>query len=103
MTATNQTEGNGWAEWKRKVLSDISTLSARLDNSIEKLATACTDIAVLNDLRTDVQSLKTSVDNLREDVAVIKTKLATYGAVSGAIAGITVAVITALTMRAFGL
>lgn len=95
--------GNGWAEWKRKVLSDIDSLAKSLLDTTVKLSSLCTDVAILKELRADVKELTTAVNDLREDIAVIKTRLATYGAVSGAIAGIAVAIITAFVMQLIGL
>ena len=96
-------KGNGWAEWKRKVLSDIDSLSKNLLDTAVKLNDLCTDVAVLKELRDDVKELTTAVNELRQDIAVIKTRLATYGAVSGAVAGVAVAIITAFIMQAVGL
>jgi hypothetical protein len=95
--------GNGWQEWKRKVLSDIDNLSKNLLDTAVKLGDLCTDVAVLKELRDDVKTLTVSVNGLREDIAVVKTRLSTYGAVSGAIAGVAVAIITAFIMQAIGL
>jgi len=103
MMSDKEQEGNGWVEWKRKVLSDLERLGGRLDKTVETIGHLCSDIAVLTDLREDVKALTIEVGKLREDIAVIKTKLATYGAVSGAISGIAVAIITALILRAVGL
>jgi uncharacterized coiled-coil DUF342 family protein len=105
MTADNSKpeEGNGWTEWKRKVLSDIERLGSCLDRNLEIITELCTKTAQLDDLRTDVRELTNEVQAMREEIAVIRTKLATYGAAGGAVAGISVAIITALIMKAFGL
>jgi phage-related tail protein len=96
-------EGNGWTEWKRKVLSDIERIGSRLDRNLEIITQLCTKTATLDDLRTDVRELTNEVQAMREEIAVIKTRLATYGAVSGAVAGVAVAIITAFIMQALGL
>lgn len=103
MMTDNRPSGNGWTEWKRKVLSDLETLSVRLDHTMEKITIICADIAVLPDLREDVKYLTKAVTELQQDVAVIKTRLATYGAISGAVTGLAVAIVTGLVMKAFGL
>lgn len=94
---------NGWLEWKRKVLSDIERLGKRLDAAAGKIADFRADITILNDVRDDVRELTKTVNKLRDEITAIKMKLATYGAVGGAVAGIGATIITAFIMKALGL
>ena len=55
---------NGWAEWSRFVLKEL-----------ERLGESC-------------ESLRKDIQMLRDDVIMLKTKTAMWGAIAGTIAGL---------------
>lgn len=81
-----ENETNGWGIWAKKVLTDIE----RLDKEQESIYTT---------VDKSYKELQESINCLRVDIAVIKTKAGIYGAIWGAIVGMITTVIAAAIIK----
>lgn len=79
-------KGSGWNEWANKVLFDIE----RLDKEHKD---------VCNQLDKSYKDLQESINLLRIEIAVIKTRAGMYGAIWGAVVGLVTTVIAAVIIK----
>ncbi len=82
---TDETK-NGWNEWAKKVLFDIE----RIDKEQE---------SIYNRVDKSYRELQDSINSLRVEIAVIKTKAGIYGAIWGAIVGMITTIIAAAIIK----
>lgn len=82
---TDETK-NGWNEWAKKVLTDIE----RLDKEQE---------SIYNRVDKSYRELQESINLLRIEIAVIKTRAGMYGAIWGAVVGLVTTIIAAAIIK----
>lgn len=75
--------GNGWNEWRRHVLAELK----RLNGAIEHLYT---------EIKTEMKLMQERQSKTDAEIALLKSKLALIGTVTGLFAGGIISLIVAL-------